>query len=35
MLREEEIVKNLKEQGYTNKLIDYQEFLELYKPKNS
>ena len=32
MLREEEIVKNLKKEGYTNKLIDYQEFLELYKP---
>ncbi len=32
MLREEEIIKSLKEQGYTNKLIDYQEFLELYKP---
>ena len=32
MLREEEIIKSLKKQGYTNKVIDYQEFLELYKP---
>ena len=32
MLREEEIIKSLKEQSYTNKLIYYEEFLELYKP---
>ena len=30
--RKEEIRKTLKENGYTNKLINYQEFLELYEP---
>ena len=30
--RKEEIRKGLKEKGYSNKLITYQEFLELYKP---
>ena len=29
---EEEIRENIRKRGYTNKLINYQEFLELYKP---
>ncbi len=30
--RKEEIIEDLREKGYRNKLIYYQEFLELYKP---
>ena len=32
MLKVEEIIQDLRKRGYTNKSIDYQEFLELYEP---